>query len=505
MTPNWLDKGVGWLAPSLGLRRMRARLALQGIEKLAYEGAKTGRRTDGWTTAGTSANAEIGASLSKLRERSRSLFRDSPVKKMLRVMVANIVGTGIRPQARTGDEKQDKVINTLFERWQMEADADDQLDFYGLQALIVRTVIESGECLIRFRPRRLSDGMETIPLQLQVIEPDYLDLSKNTATSTGYILQGVEFDKLGTRVAYWLFPEHPGEVLPTRMSGSFTSRRIPASEVLHVYVKERPGQIRGVPWLAPVLLTIRDRDDWNDAKILLKKIQSCLVAFVTQPEGPDGPTLMPSTTDATGQRIESMEPGMVRYGNPGEDVKFNNPPSGDADTEFRKSIDRDIAAGFGCTYQQMTGDLSDANYSNYRAGHIDFGLTVDEFNYLTFEPMFGRPSWRRFIDTGVLAGLLPAQEYGARWMPPKRLSIDPAKDAKADQILVRSGFATWPQIVSANGYDPDAQLNEIAEYNKKFDDKEIVLDSDARKGKGTTDAQAEGDANNNGQQKQDAA
>ena len=445
------------------------------MDRFTYEGAKTGRRTDGWSTSNTSANAEIGPSLAKLRERSRSLFRDSPVKKMLQVMVANIVGTGILPQARTGSKELNKQINDLFNRWQAEADADDQLDFYGLQSLIVRTVIEAGECLVRFRPRRRQDGMETLPLQLQVLEPDYLDLAKSQPTDTGYILQGVEFDKLGTRIAYWLFSQHPGESLPSFRSASFQSKRVPASEVLHCYRKERPGQVRGVPWLAPVLLTIRDRDDWNEAKIVLKKIQACLSTFVTQPEGTDGTLMAPAATDASGNRVESLEPGMIHYLKPGEEVAFGQPPSGDADTEYRKAIDRDIAAGFGCTYQQLSGDLSDANYSNYRAGHIDFGATVEEFRYLNFEPMINRPVWRRFIDTAFLSNQLPVANYEVRWMPPKRISIDPAKDSKATEQRINTGAETLYQAIESEGYDPEKQLEEIAEIQQKIKALGIML------------------------------
>lgn len=504
---NFLDKSIAWVSPGTGLRRARARVALNALERLAYEGSKTGRRTDGWSTAGSSANAEIGSSLTKLRDRSRSLFRDSPVKKALRVLVSNIVGTGIIPQPRTGDKTLDKKVTEFFNRWAEECDADDQLDLYGLQALIVRTIIESGECLVRFRNRRPQDGMETIPLQLQVLEPDHLDLSKSQATATGHILQGVEFDKLGTRIAYWLFSNHPGEALPSLRSGkfgSFMSHRVPASEILHIYVKERPGQIRGVPWLAPVLLKIRDLEDYDDAELVRKKIEACLAAFITQAEGESGPPLGVVTSASGEPVVEQFEPGMIARLKPGEEVTLNTPTGVGGYDAYLKSQQRLIAAGIGVTYQQLAGDLSDANFSNYKAGHIDFKGMVREFQYLTLMPMCLTPIWRRFIEHSVMAGEMGEPNYKVRWMPPAFGTVDEAKEAKGVQLKIRSGTATLGQAIAEQGYDLDEQLEEIAETFKKLDALGIVLDSDPRKGKGTTNAQAEG-ANDEEERKEDAA
>ncbi len=96
----------------------------------------------------------------------------------------------------------------------------------------------------------------------------------------GFIVQGVEFDPLGRRRAYWMFPVHPGEVAMFRRA-SLTSQPVPASSVLHLFDRLRPGQVRGVPWLAPVILKLRDLDEYDDAELVRKKIEACFAAFVT--------------------------------------------------------------------------------------------------------------------------------------------------------------------------------------------------------------------------------
>src|ERR1019366_3633019 len=106
---NAIDKVIGYFSPARGYRRAQYRAA---TEVLAYDGAKSGRRTDGWIAAGGDANTEVGASLVKLRDRSRDLLRNNPyATKAIAELVGNTVGTGIVPQAKTGYPALDKLID----------------------------------------------------------------------------------------------------------------------------------------------------------------------------------------------------------------------------------------------------------------------------------------------------------------------------------------------------------------------------------------------------------
>ena len=155
---NWLDRAIGAVAPGAALRRARQRQALGHLTR-AYEGARTGRRTEGWVAAGTSANAEIGPALSRLRERSRDLVRNNPyATKAVQALVSNLVGTGIVPRARSSRQRLVKAADQLWQAFAEAADADGLTDLYGLQALVARSLAESGEVLVRLRDRRLEDG-----------------------------------------------------------------------------------------------------------------------------------------------------------------------------------------------------------------------------------------------------------------------------------------------------------------------------------------------------------
>ena len=191
---NWLDRAIGAVAPGAGLRRARQRQMMAVLAR-AYEGAKLGRRTEGWVAAGTGANAEIAPAIARLRDRSRDLVRNNPyAAKAVSALVSNMVGTGLLPRARAATPELAAQADRLWSEFAAAADADGLTDFSGLQALIVRSLVESGEVLVRLRERRVEDGLP-VPLQLQVLEADHLDSAKTEELRDGgFVLQGIEFD-----------------------------------------------------------------------------------------------------------------------------------------------------------------------------------------------------------------------------------------------------------------------------------------------------------------------
>ena len=488
MSANLLDRAIDWRAPGRGRARARARvqagLLAEWAGRRGYDGAKTGRRTEGWVAAGGSANAETAPALARLRERARDLERNNPwAVRGVDVLVGNIVGPGILPAARGRSARR---ANEAFAAWSRHADADGRHDFHGLQALALRTAIVSGESLT---VRRRLDAARTratggVPLQLQVLEGDHLDLAKTGPTDGGgWVLQGVEFAADGRRLAYWLFDRHPGEATLAQPGGGWghTARRVPAEDVIHLYRVDRPGQVRGVSWLAPVMLKLRDVAEYDEAELVRKKIEACVVAFVTQEEGENGPGLAAGTTDAAGRRVEAFEPGMIEYLKPGEDVTFNSPAGGAGGTEYQRQAARIVAAGLGVLYEQLTGDLSTVNYSSYRAGALEFRRRVECLRWQMVVPVWCDPAWAWFAEAARLAGRVGEEGIAADWSPPRFESVDPVKDAEADLLEIRMGTKTWEQAVAERGWDPDAQLARIQAWAAQLDAAGLVLDSDPRR------------------------
>jgi len=449
----------------------------------SYEAAQFGRRLSTWGTSSAGPDTSLFGSLSTLRSRSRELVRNDPLAGGgMDTLVANLIGTGITPRWLLDDAVLKKLIQELWADWVSEADADGVCDFYGLQALAARAIIEAGEVLIRFRPRRPETGL-SVPLQLQLIEADHLDATYNTMAPNGNeIRMGIEFDKQGKRQAYWLFKEHPGEAFLTW--GNTAERvRVPAREILHCYRPLRPGQKRGAPWLASVIIAQHEINEFDDAEIVRKKGAAMFGGFITESETErtDFPPIgRPRGPDAEGREIIALEPGTFPVLPPGMDVQFSTPADvGGGYEAFTKRQDRRVARGFGCmTYEKYTGDLTDVNYSSIRAGNLEFQRVCKMIigNVIVFQ--LCRPILGRWMDQAILSRALSIPDYmenrrkyfRVKWDIDGWEWVDPEKDVKAERDAVRSGFKSRSQVVGERGHDSEAVDSEIAGDNKRADD-----------------------------------
>jgi len=344
--PNtWVDRVVAIASPAWALRRQRARIASSLLAR-HYEGAATGRRTQGWYRSTTDANAAVGPSLTKLRDVARDLVRNNPfAESALETIVNHTVGWGIVPT----------VEHQAFNAWANSTaiDADGRSDLAGLEKLVMRSVAESGEVLVRRRWRLRSDGLP-LPVQLQVLEADFIDTGKDGRLSNGNrVVQGVEFDLLGRRVAYWLFTSHPGSSSASSGTLLSGSQRIPASDIQHIYRQDRPGQVRGPSWFAPVLLRFKDFDEYEDATLMKQKIAACLAVITSDVDG-DATAL--GATDTSDPLVDSLEPGMILNVPPGRNVEVVSPPTVAEYSDYSKTSLRAIATGLGVSYEDLTGD-----------------------------------------------------------------------------------------------------------------------------------------------------
>jgi lambda family phage portal protein len=473
------------IAPRLVLARSRARVAAGMLR--GYDGASKTRRTAGWKSARPAGPVtEVRAARATLRDRSRDLARNNSLgKRAIDLTVAHQIGTGIRPRPNSGSKALDRKIMALWDAWGAECDAAGQLDIYGLQALAARTRAESGEVLV------LQSAGEAagIPLRLQLLEPDWLydDVLQRAGAASlpagvADLAEGIEFDAAGRRVAYRLWERNPNE------DGAFGSlrhgfRRVPAADLIHLYRIDRPGQLRGVPDIASAIMRMRDLDDYHDAALMLAKVQSVLGVFITQAGGPAGGPVGQESADPDGERLDMLSSGMIGYLQPGEDVKFLTPDGDGPFTAYTRTFLHLIALAFGLTYHQLTGDLSEANYSSLRAGSLDFRRLTEQAQWLMLIPRLCQPIWRAFLAAAVLAGKLPAaaQDCPVKWTPPRFDLVDPGRDTAATVAQIRAGLVTLPEAIAEMGYDPAEQIEEIAQSNARLDDAKVVLDSDPRR------------------------
>ncbi|MBY4866774.1 phage portal protein [Burkholderia anthina] len=453
MKSNLFDRTIEWFAPRYAASRMRARMAIDAVR--GFDGAKRGPRSAGWRTSGASSLADLMPSLATLRNRARDLVvNNSHLRRALRILVANAIGTGI--QAKFKDKRQQKA----WKRWVKYCDADGLLDFFGLQAKAYRALKLSGEVLIRYRRRRASDGFE-VPLQIQILEIDFLDSLKVGEVDGGFILAGVQFNRIGQRVGYWLFDQHPGEV--AHVPKNMQSRFVPASEVLHIFdAIERPNSVRGFPWLASAIWAARDLDEYQDAERIRKKIEACFAVFVKSQDDQFRAGVPGVQNPGDPRRVESLSPGMIEYLRTDEEVSFAAPATNDG-YEAGVRIDlRAIAAGTDTTYEQLTGDYSQVNFTSGRMGKMEFNRMLVQELWLIFIPMFCEAIAGQFAATAYLAGATTSPEYDVAWSPNKIEMIDPLREANGLIALIEARLKSRHQVIRDLGDDPEETDSEIS-------------------------------------------
>jgi len=471
-----------------------------GVQWRGFDGAAMGQRTAGWRTPSSSANAEIETGLIPLRDRSRDIVRNTPYgKRLITALTTNLVDTGLTPTLDLGSDKREKRVMDIFEPWNEVCHPSGPMTFFGIQALLGRSWFEAGEVLVRRMMYKNHDelGRGIPPLHLQPLEADHLPIDKTEALADGSsIEQGVEFDGNARLKAYHLYKVHPGAPwTPGRgFLGRSETHRYLADDVRHVYEMWRPGQVRGLPCMHPIVMLSWDLAGYADTEGVRAKSAATFVAVVTggdddwmsdagsdaltSSKDVDGTVLL----DSWGRRVERLSPGLVCKAGPGTHVDFTKPGTAEGYKDFISAGVHQLAAGGGTSYEELSGDLSLVNFSSARMGANINHKLIRGFRELVFIPFALNPMWRWFIDACILYGLLDdsADYYRVKWRQPAQSSVDRLTDAKADELQLRLGTHSRPEIIAASGRDPETVDREIERDQRKRDKLGIVLDSDPR-------------------------
>ena len=439
-----------------------------------YDAAGRGRRMKGWNPPTSGPNQAVTPGIQPLRNRARDATRnDWAGESSVQKWVTTLIGVGITPRLkRVKSARRKKVLNDLWDAWVQQSDADGVLNFYGQQALATRAWLESGEVFARLRVRRMDGDME-VPMQVQLIESDYVphfdsDLWPGMPVGNK-IRSGIELDRRGKRVAYWMHREHPSEghavVDQSRLL------RIPADQVAHIYEVKRPGQLRGVPALATVLARLRSISDFDDAVLERQKLANLFTAFITRGVGAgadiDPLTNLPVEYDNSGTPLAGLQPGLMQELDYGEDVKFANPPeAGTTYSDYVRTQHLGTAAGNGLPYELFSGDIMNVSDRTLRIIVNEMRRFAEQRQWHTIIPQFCQKVRGWWVDVAVLAGHVSEREAPdvrqVEWAPQGWAYIHPVQDVQSKVLEVQHGFRSRSSVVSAQGDDIDATDEERA-------------------------------------------
>lgn len=468
MSLHWTDKALAAVSPQAAMKRVMARTALRSMTA-HYDAASSGGRTGSWRASRGDANAS-GARRGRLAFISRDMVRNNSVATgIVQTIVSHTIGKGILPKLEgLGDDLKAEGKTRLEAYLKSRAiDWRGRESLGGLQRLAMGAMVTDGEALVILHPG--SNG--TYP-KIEVLEIDHLDDGAYRADIGGaYIQDGIEYDEDGHRIAYHIYDEHPGAQGMINWRSRAMSRRIDARFVLHLYRQDRPGQERGVSWLAPVALPLQDLADYEDAQLVRQKIAACFTVFRR--------TTNPKSAPAT------LSPGAIIDVEEEGGYEFASPPGVNGYDEFTRGQLRRIAKGVGLTFEAVSGDLRQVNFSSAKMGRLEMDRNVESWQWLLMIDQFLKPLGDLFLQAWafepnfirrsekILAGRVD-------WVPPARILIDPNREIPPMIEEIRAGLNSRQRAVSSLGRDNDQIIEEQIEDMQTADAAGLIFSSDGR-------------------------
>lgn len=412
-----------------------------------FDAAGGGRRWEGSPHFGRTNTETISAS-EPIRSRARhAVANNGWAANGVEGIVTGLVGAGITPASQHPNRDARRAFDAAFRKWVRRADADGRTDFHGLVAAAVRAMVVDGEALLLIV--ETTDGPK-----LRLLPSELLDSSKSANLADGYIVAGVEFGADGTRRAY--------HIIPTKPSDEFASYaapiRVDAADVIHLVTPMGAGQVRGVSWLASVLLTLKDLDELVDALLVGQKVAALVAGFVTDTNATGS---LPFDGDQAGSILTSgLEPGTLKVLPSGYDVKFLAPQQAAGAIDFAKLTLRQIAAGLGVPQYLLDGDMSAANYSSLRASLVAFRQRLERIQFNIIVPTLLDVVWRRVLVAAAIRGEVDLGDdvedaLAVEWIMPAQPWVDPSKDADATEKLLAMGLTSRRRAAAELGWSID--------------------------------------------------
>jgi lambda family phage portal protein len=491
-----IDALIQAFAPITAAKRAGARQAM----KLSGAWNASDRSARTWasrTSFEGSADASLVDELPTIRQRSRDLWRNNGLAhSSINSIADNIVGSGFVPRLRlpfktlgiSRTRAADLAVQAdeIWRCWCRTADATNTQHFDEMQHLVISSRLVSGDVFLL--PLMVEDARVQCRyrLKIEIVEADRVETPwSQGSVGERDIRAGVELGGRNQPIAYWILVDHPGDMSIIRRDSRIV-RRVPAHSplgrpnVLHVFERDRVGQNRGVPLLAPVLARFKDLDDYEEAEIVRAHVAACFAAFITTGD-PLTSALRSATDTKLGQRIEELSPGIIERLAPGEEITFANPNSpNSAFDAFVRTVSRVITSALGVPYEVATRDFSKTTYSQARAAMLEARRAFQRRQRWLQHRMLD-PIWRMLLEEAWLLGdfeaggdFLERTDLWTRtmWVPPGWGWVDPQKEGAAQKLALDMGVITRSQIIQAhsggNFEDVSRELAEEQELRKEL-------------------------------------
>ena len=527
-----IDKAIAVVAPQTALKRTAARQKLQILNSgySNYGASVVKKSLAGWLHAGGSSREDIEDNVSILRQRTRDLYMGVPIANgAVKTMRTNIVGRGLRLKPNIDAEllgvspEERRTLEKQIEReWNIWAESTDcdmaRIDnFYELQQLAFLNWLISGDCLavLPVKPRL----NQPYDLRVQLIEADRLCSPDNCDTIDNKIVGGVEVDQSGEVVAYHIADHHPLSYAYADISwqrveafGKTTGRR----NVLHLMNRERIGQRRGVPFLAPVIESLKQLGRYTDAELVAAVVSGMFTVFIEKADASSEDaigSIIPEEVqvDAEDETTIELAPGAVIDLNEGEKAHDMNPGRPNANFGgFVEAICQQIGASLEIPYELLMKRFN----SSYTASKGALEEAWKMFNMYRdwLATDFCQPVYEEWLTEAVAKGRIKAPGFftdpvirkaycGAKWNGPAKGMLDPVKEATAAEKRVQNGFSTRSdETMQMTGTSYYNNIEQLKHEEKELREVKKIANANANKSKSPAAAAGTGNEPAAGQQ-----
>lgn len=468
------------------------------VSDTAHRGAsRSARELSSWNPHQGSPDSDLLDELPTLVSRSRDLIRNHGVASgAIQTLTDNVVGTGLRLSAmpdykalgKTKDwaDQWSRKTEALWRSFSesTEIDAANSLNFHGLTTQIFRSGVSNGEALVL--PLWLNKKNRTFHTAVQLVEADRMN-TPGDKNSDKNVRGGIELDRYGAPVAYWISKQHPGDVFLGSVSASDAYQRIPAytqfgrKRVIHVHDKERTGQNRGKPLLTSVMPLFKMLDHYERSELQAAVVNAMIAAFVETPIDSESIAEMfgGSTEDYLAARNEwqvKLQGGAVIPVFPGDKVSpFTPSRPNSAYSSFVENVLRHIGTGLNLPFELLMKDFSKTNYSSARASLMEaWRYFMGRRTWLS--TYWAKPVYELWLEEAIHKGLIEAPRFydnkalwtRCKWIGPGRGWIDPVKEAKASKIRLDADLSTLEDECASQGLDWEEVLEQRAREKAKM-------------------------------------
>lgn len=503
---NLLDRLIAAVSPEAAFQRERARCNLAIIQKFQNSGydesgaSHSKSSVMGWNALSKSPQEDIDRNLYTLRQRSRSLMMSSPIAvSAVKTNRTNIVGVGLRarptvdrevlgisePEAKAWNKRTQRE----FELWAKSKHCDSTKinNFYEMQQIACTSWLMNGDAVVLIKYSGEEAAFMPYGLRLHLIESDkvcnpysggtYVNLWQTDEKTHNRIYNGVEIDKDGAVVAYHICSTYPNSLLQAQKKWvrvKAFGEKTGFPNVLMIFESERAEQYRGVPYLSPVIESLKQLTRYSEAEIMAAVINGFFTVFVTTEKStselPFTGFDVDDSKDAEDGRNYGMGPGMINILAPGEDIKMADPshPNGNFDA-FTTAYAKYIGAALEIPHELLLKQFG-ASYSASKAA-LEEAWKAFRMKRTWLVNDFCQPVYEMWLMEAIAKGRIRAPGFfldpsireawcKCAWNGPSQGMLDPLKEVNAATKRVRLGISTREietMEMSGGSFDDNAE------------------------------------------------